>query len=76
MWKFAICALLIGVAIGVILSRVEPSRAYLFGERVLAHAGLAKEAAGRSGRRDLERALEHGLDGWPWQAQWVRRALR
>ena len=42
----------------------------------LAHAGLAKEAAGRNGRRDLERALEHGLDGWPWQAQRVRRALR
>jgi hypothetical protein len=42
----------------------------------LAHAGLAKEAAGKNGRRDLERALNHGLDGWPWQAQRVRRALR
>jgi len=42
----------------------------------LAHAGLAEEAAGQDGRRQLERALEHGLDGWPWQAQRVRRALR
>jgi len=42
----------------------------------LSHAGLATEAAGKNGRRDLERALEHGLDGWPWQARRVRRALR
>ncbi|MDA0171781.1 hypothetical protein OJ998_21955 [Solirubrobacter taibaiensis] len=42
----------------------------------LAHAGLAKAAAGKNGRREFERALEHGLDGWPWQAQRVRRALR
>lgn len=41
LWKFAIVALLAGVAIGAVLSRIEPPRSYLFGERVLAHAGLA-----------------------------------
>jgi tetratricopeptide (TPR) repeat protein len=42
----------------------------------LAHAGLAEEAAGRDGRRELRRALAHGLDGYPWQAGRVRAALR
>jgi tetratricopeptide (TPR) repeat protein len=43
-----------------------------------AHAGLSALAAGREaeGRRHLRVALAHGLDGWPWQAQRVRRALR
>jgi len=42
-----------------------------------AHAGLAALEAGRraEGRRHLHVALQHGLDGWPWQAQRVRRAL-
>jgi hypothetical protein len=42
----------------------------------LAHAGLSKRAAGADGRRELRGALTHGLDGYPWQAQRVRRALR
>jgi tetratricopeptide (TPR) repeat protein len=43
-----------------------------------AHAGLAALEAGleAEGRRHLRVALAHGLDGWPWQAQRVRRALR
>lgn len=41
----------------------------------LAHAGLAKRAAGQDGRRELRHALRRGLDGYPWQAQRVRRAL-
>ncbi|MDA0181858.1 hypothetical protein OJ997_16260 [Solirubrobacter phytolaccae] len=41
----------------------------------LAHAGLTEIAAGGDGRRELRRALAHGLDGYPWQAQRVRRAL-
>ena len=43
-----------------------------------AHAGLSALAAGSEaeGRRHLRIALAHGLDGWPWQAQRVRRALR
>jgi tetratricopeptide (TPR) repeat protein len=43
-----------------------------------AHAGLAALQAGRrsEGRRHLQVALRHGLDGWPWQAQRVRRALQ
>jgi tetratricopeptide (TPR) repeat protein len=42
-----------------------------------AHAGLAALEAGRraEARRHLRVALRHGLDGWPWQAQRVRRAL-
>lgn len=42
-----------------------------------AHAGLAALEAGRraEGRRHLRIALRYGLDGWPWQAQRVRRAL-
>jgi hypothetical protein len=42
LWKFAICALLVGVLIGGVLSQIEPSDANLFGERVLGHAGLAR----------------------------------
>ena len=43
-----------------------------------AHAGLSALAAGRveEGRKQLRTALRHGLDGFPWQAQRVRRALR
>lgn len=43
-----------------------------------AHAGLSALAAGRraEGVRHLRIALAHGLDGHPWQAQRVRRALR
>jgi tetratricopeptide (TPR) repeat protein len=43
-----------------------------------AHAGLSALAAGRrsEGRRQLRSALAHGLDGFPWQAQRARRALR
>jgi len=41
----------------------------------LAHAGLTEIAAGGDGRRQLRQALAHGLDGYPWQAQRVRRAL-
>jgi hypothetical protein len=42
-----------------------------------AHAGLSALAAGKraEGRRQLRIALAHGLDGYPWQAQRVRRAL-
>ncbi len=42
-----------------------------------AHAGLAALGAGRrsEGRKHLRVALRHGLDGWPWQEQRVRRAL-
>ncbi len=42
----------------------------------LAHAGLAERAAGQDGRERLRSALEHGLDGYPWQARRVREALR
>jgi tetratricopeptide (TPR) repeat protein len=43
-----------------------------------AHAGLSALAAGHraEGRRQLRIALAHGLEGYPWQAQRVRRALR
>ena len=43
-----------------------------------AHAGLSALAAGKpqEGRRQLGIALAHGLDGYPWQAQRVRRALQ
>jgi tetratricopeptide (TPR) repeat protein len=43
-----------------------------------AHAGLSAIAAGErgAGRRQLRIALAHGLDGYPWQAQRVRRALQ
>ncbi len=43
-----------------------------------AHAGLSALAAGRAeeGRKQLRVALAHGLDGFPWQAQRTRRALR
>ncbi len=41
LWKFAVGTMLAGVAVGFALSRVQPSKSYLFGERVLAHAGLA-----------------------------------
>ena len=43
-----------------------------------AHAGLSALAAGRveEGRKQLRVALRHGLDGFPWQAQRARRALR
>jgi len=43
-----------------------------------AHAGLSALAAGKpqEGRRQLRIALAHGLDGYPWQAQRVRRALQ
>ena len=43
-----------------------------------AHTGLSALAAGRveEGRKQLRIALRHGLDGFPWQAQRVRRALR
>ena len=39
------------------------------------HAGLSALAAGRrsEGRKQLRIALAHGLDGYPWQAQRVRR---
>jgi tetratricopeptide (TPR) repeat protein len=43
-----------------------------------AHAGLSALAAGKraEGRRQLRIALRRGLDGYPWQARRVRRALR
>jgi tetratricopeptide (TPR) repeat protein len=43
-----------------------------------AHAGLSALAAGqrKEGRRQLRIALAHGLDGSPWQARRVDRALR
>jgi hypothetical protein len=43
-----------------------------------AHAGLSALAAGHraEGRRQLRIAFAHGLDGNPWQAQRVHRALR
>jgi tetratricopeptide (TPR) repeat protein len=43
-----------------------------------AHAGLSAIAAGErgAGRKQLRIALAHGLDGYPWQAQRVRRALQ
>jgi tetratricopeptide (TPR) repeat protein len=42
------------------------------------HAGLSAVAAGQraEGRRQLAAAFAHGLDGWPWQAQRAREALR
>jgi len=42
------------------------------------HAGLSALAAGRrsEGRKQLRIALAHGLDGYPWQAQRVRAALK
>jgi tetratricopeptide (TPR) repeat protein len=42
-----------------------------------AHAGLSALAAGHraEGRRALQLALAHGLDGWPWQARRARQAL-
>jgi tetratricopeptide (TPR) repeat protein len=43
-----------------------------------AHAGLSALAAGHrsEGRRHLRIALAHGLDGYPWQAQRARAALK
>jgi tetratricopeptide (TPR) repeat protein len=43
-----------------------------------AHAGLSALAAGhrKEGRRHLRSALAHGLDGYPWQEERVRRALQ
>jgi tetratricopeptide (TPR) repeat protein len=43
-----------------------------------AHAGLSALAAGKraEGREQLRIALAHGLDGYPWQEQRARRALR
>jgi tetratricopeptide (TPR) repeat protein len=42
------------------------------------HAGMSQLAAGGTdaGRRELRRALDHGLAGWPWQAAQAREALR
>ena len=42
------------------------------------HAGLSALAAGRrsEGRKQLRIALAHGLDGYPWQSQRVRAALK
>jgi tetratricopeptide (TPR) repeat protein len=41
------------------------------------HAGVAALAAGRAGegRAHLRTALDHGLAGWPWQAEKARKAL-
>ena len=41
------------------------------------HAGAAAVAAGRpgEGRAQLRTALDHGLAGWPWQAEEARTAL-
>ncbi|WP_053226904.1 tetratricopeptide repeat protein [Solirubrobacter soli] len=43
-----------------------------------AHAGLSALAAGHrdEGRKQLRIAFAHGLDGYPWQAQRARRALK
>ena len=45
---------------------------------VRSHAGLTALAAGRreEGRRQLRLALAHGLDGYAWQAERAREALR
>jgi RsiW-degrading membrane proteinase PrsW (M82 family) len=41
LWKVGIGMLLIGAAVGGVLSQLRPSAAYLFGERALARAGLS-----------------------------------
>ena len=76
-------------ALGWALTRSgDPEAGYRWARRALrlgsldpiwrAHAGLSALAAGRreEGRRQLRIALAHGLDGYPWQAQRVRRALQ
>ena len=76
-------------ALGWALTRNgQPEQGYTWARRALklgsldpiwrAHAGLTALAAGRAeeGRKQLRIALAHGLDGFPWQAQRVRRALR
>jgi tetratricopeptide (TPR) repeat protein len=76
-------------ALGWALTRSGDARAgYRWAKRALglgsldpiwrAHAGLSALAAGKpeEGRRQLRSALAHGLDGYPWQAQRVRRALQ
>lgn len=45
--KFAVGALVLGTIIGVALSRVQASASHLFGERVLARAGLAVSSSER-----------------------------
>jgi hypothetical protein len=76
-------------ALGWALTRSgDPEAGYRWARRALrlgsldpvwrAHAGLSALAAGhaKAGRRQLRIALAHGLDGYPWQAQRVRRALK
>lgn len=43
LWKFALCSIIIGVAVGYILSNVQPSGPEYLAERILAHAGKALE---------------------------------
>ena len=76
-------------ALGWALTRAAtPQAGYRWARRALrlgsldpiwrAHAGLSALAAGHrtEGRRQLRIALAHGLDGYPWQAQRVVRALQ
>ncbi|MDA0166387.1 hypothetical protein OM076_39350 [Solirubrobacter ginsenosidimutans] len=76
-------------ALGWALTRSgDPRSGYRWAKRALrlgaldpvwrAHAGLSALAAGhaREGRKQLRIAFAHGLDGYPWQAQRARAALR
>jgi tetratricopeptide (TPR) repeat protein len=76
-------------ALGWALTRSgDPKGGYRWARRALklgsldpiwrAHAGLAALAAGHAqqGRKQLRIALAHGLDGYPWQAERARRALK
>ena len=76
-------------ALGWALTRSgDPEAGYRWARRALrlgaldplwrAHAGLSALAAGqrKEGRKQLRIAFAHGLDGYPWQAQRARRALK
>lgn len=42
LWKFALTAIAMGLALGLSVSHLRPSRPYLLGERVLAAAGMSE----------------------------------
>ncbi|HET6550023.1 MAG TPA: tetratricopeptide repeat protein [Solirubrobacter sp.] len=76
-------------ALGWALTRAgHPRAGYRWARRALrlgsvdplwrARAGLSAIAAGHraEGEEHLRIALAHGLDGWPWQAERAKRALR
>jgi protease PrsW len=58
LWKFALGALLVGVAVGLGLSHLQPTQSYLFGERALARAGLTVQRDDEKARPPEETATQ------------------